>query len=424
MARRRSSSRSTRPAFATRSPAWRGSRAPAGRRAGLCRASRRCAERRGRRAPLLPRVQGDARPHGRRTAHRAPRRGSPEPCAPAAHPGAVPLLRPGQGMARGTRSLPGRSRSIAASRGGRQLHRDLLRPLFFGTLNRAPAERTRGAAGFGAIPFLNGGLFEPHPARARISGATSPTRSGATPSTGCSSGSTSSSTEQGGGGIAPDMLGRVFEGVMAPDVRRAPRARTTRRPRWSARCSTRRSSRSRPAASGATRARPSAGCATAIPPSCPCLTELSAARPGGRLGRLSPGRARSARLTRGAGRPAHAVRSSPHPPAQPVRGGPERRGRAARPSSASGSPSSQTTERIGRSGSSRLPNLDCLIRQGDSLFEPVGGSPAADGRPGPRRRRRGPPAAACHGHGAGEAGARARAPAGGMPGGGGIASRG
>ena len=40
--------------------------------------------------------------------------------------------------------------------------RHLLQPLFFGTLNRVCEERSRFARAFGAIPFLNGGLFEPH----------------------------------------------------------------------------------------------------------------------------------------------------------------------------------------------------------------------------------------------------------------------
>ena len=104
---------------------------------------------------------------------------------------------------------------------GRRIHRDLLRPLFFGTLNRPMPERGKGAAGFGAIPFLNGGLFEPHPLERRLRrDIPNPlwrdafdrlferfhfvvTEPGAA------------------GGIAPDMLGRVFEGVMAPDLRRA-----------------------------------------------------------------------------------------------------------------------------------------------------------------------------------------------------------
>lgn len=102
----------------------------------------------------------------------------------------------------------------------RRVHRDLLRPLFFGTLNRPPAERSRIARSFGPVPFLNGGLFEPHPLERRLR-ADFPNdlwrdvfdrlfeRFHFTVAEG--------GTEEG---IAPDMLGRVFEGVMAPDARR------------------------------------------------------------------------------------------------------------------------------------------------------------------------------------------------------------
>jgi hypothetical protein len=45
----------------------------------------------------------------------------------------------------------------------RRIHRDLLRPLFFGTLNQPMSVRAKSARRFGPVPFLNGGLFEPHP---------------------------------------------------------------------------------------------------------------------------------------------------------------------------------------------------------------------------------------------------------------------
>jgi Eco57I restriction-modification methylase len=103
----------------------------------------------------------------------------------------------------------------------RRIHRDLLRPLFFGTLNRPIATRSRTAARFGDIPFLNGGLFEPHPLERRFR-ADIPNavwrdafdrlfeRFHFTVAQGNETGS-----------VAPDMLGRVFEGVMAPESRRA-----------------------------------------------------------------------------------------------------------------------------------------------------------------------------------------------------------
>jgi hypothetical protein len=120
--------------------------------------------------------------------------------------------------------LGGRERFLAEEvdrclRRNRRVHRDLLCPLFFGTLNRPKESRTRAAVGFGPIPFLNGGLFEPHPLERR-SRADIPNhlwrdafdrvfeRFHFTVAEG-----------ERHGGIAPDMLGRVFEGVMAPKAR-------------------------------------------------------------------------------------------------------------------------------------------------------------------------------------------------------------
>ena len=103
----------------------------------------------------------------------------------------------------------------------RRIHADLLRPLFFGTLNRPRAQRSRAAIQFGSIPFLNGGLFEPHPLERRFR-ADIPNalwrdafdqlfeRFHFTVMEG-----------HGHGRVAPDMLGRVFEGVMAPEARHA-----------------------------------------------------------------------------------------------------------------------------------------------------------------------------------------------------------
>ena len=98
----------------------------------------------------------------------------------------------------------------------KNIHRHLLR-----TLNRPIAERGGSASRFGATPFLNGGLFEPHPlehvVRSDMSNAAWREafdrlfeRFHFTVAEGSPAGE-----------IAPDMLGRVFEGVMAPDARRA-----------------------------------------------------------------------------------------------------------------------------------------------------------------------------------------------------------
>lgn len=121
--------------------------------------------------------------------------------------------------------LDGRSdflaRAVDATLAGRRhLARDLLRPLFFGTLNRPAHERGRIATRFGAVPFLNGGLFEPHALERRWATdlpndiwrdvfdslferfrfTTAEGRDHAA--------------------VAPDMLGRAFEGVMRPEARR------------------------------------------------------------------------------------------------------------------------------------------------------------------------------------------------------------
>jgi N-6 DNA Methylase len=102
----------------------------------------------------------------------------------------------------------------------RRIHRDLLRPLFFGTLNRPAGERSRAAHEFGPIPFLNGGLFEPHMLERRLRGdIPNPLWRDAFDRLFERFHFTVAEGEPGG--VAPDMLGRVFEGVMAPDERRA-----------------------------------------------------------------------------------------------------------------------------------------------------------------------------------------------------------
>lgn len=106
-------------------------------------------------------------------------------------------------------------RTLAA---GRDVQRDLLRPLFFGTLNQPPMQRGASARRFGRVPFLNGGLFEPHPLERGWRAECGATvwrdtfdelfeRFEFT------------LTESDGTRVAPDMLGRVFEGLMAPAER-------------------------------------------------------------------------------------------------------------------------------------------------------------------------------------------------------------
>ncbi len=104
--------------------------------------------------------------------------------------------------------------------GGRHLQRDLLRPLFFGTLNRLAAERSRIPRGFGRIPFLNGGLFEPHPLERRWrADLPNPIWREAFDTVFERFAFTADEAGQPDL-VAPDMLGRVFEGVMEPGERR------------------------------------------------------------------------------------------------------------------------------------------------------------------------------------------------------------
>jgi hypothetical protein len=103
---------------------------------------------------------------------------------------------------------------------GRRLHRDLFLPLFFGTLNRRPDARSATLA-FGAVPFLNGGLFEPHPLERRWK-VDVPNALWRDAFDLLFERFHFTVDERAAGPvIAPDMLGRVFEGLMAPDERRA-----------------------------------------------------------------------------------------------------------------------------------------------------------------------------------------------------------
>jgi hypothetical protein len=97
---------------------------------------------------------------------------------------------------------------------GRRVQRDFLDPLFFGTLNRPSAERSRSARLLGRIPFLNGGLFEPHQLeRCWRPGFPNPVWRDAFDALFERYHFTVS--ERGdAAAVAPDMLGRVFEGVM------------------------------------------------------------------------------------------------------------------------------------------------------------------------------------------------------------------
>jgi Eco57I restriction-modification methylase len=101
----------------------------------------------------------------------------------------------------------------------RHLERQLLQPLFFGTLNRRPADRGSVARRLGRVPFLNGGLFEPHALERcwRVRSANVVWRDIFDSLFERFHFTVSESPDQSA--VAPDMLGRVFEGVMDPGDR-------------------------------------------------------------------------------------------------------------------------------------------------------------------------------------------------------------
>lgn len=114
------------------------------------------------------------------------------------------------------------SRQVAAC--GDRLHRALLEPLFFGTLNAPMSHRSPAARAFGRLPFLNGGLFtrdaleKKHRALrfadediARVVGELL-ARYRVTAHEG--------SAEFAEAAVDPEMLGRAFESLMASDDRR------------------------------------------------------------------------------------------------------------------------------------------------------------------------------------------------------------
>src|SRR5205823_9731233 len=103
----------------------------------------------------------------------------------------------------------------------RHFHRSFLHALCFGALNRPADRRGAAARSLGKIPFLNGGLFEPTALERRFGPAV------------WGNGDWRSAFDDlferfhfsvrehdAGEFVAPDMLGRVFEGVMDPDERR------------------------------------------------------------------------------------------------------------------------------------------------------------------------------------------------------------
>ena len=258
----------------------------------------------------------------------------------------------------------------------RGLHRHLLQPLFFGTLNRPAADRSAAVHAFGRIPFLNGGLFEPHALERRYRvRVPDPAWRDAFDQlferfhfTVC---------DDGGDGpsIGPDVLGRAFEGVMDPEDRRT--SGTFYTPARlvndvvAAALAALVASRGAcsDAAADAALARRDPGAiallddAAVLDPACGsgafllgALDQLARLREGPR-GRAAARRVVLRRNLFGVDLDPMAVRLAEL-----------RLWLAVVSDDPAGDPSRVRP----------LPNLDCLVRQGDSLFEPEGLAPAAD----------------------------------------------
>ena len=104
----------------------------------------------------------------------------------------------------------------------RHFHRSFLHALSFGALNRPPAARSFAARALGNVPFLNGGLFEPSPLERQHGPAVWGNADWRDAFDDLFERFHFSVREHDAGDfVAPDMLGRVFEGVMDPDERRS-----------------------------------------------------------------------------------------------------------------------------------------------------------------------------------------------------------
>src|SRR5206468_2536259 len=104
----------------------------------------------------------------------------------------------------------------------RSFHRHVFEPLCFGALNQPAGERSRSARALGSLPFLNGGLFEPTALERRHGTAAWSNADWRDAFDSLFERFHFSVRESESADlVAPDMLGRVFEGVMDPADRRA-----------------------------------------------------------------------------------------------------------------------------------------------------------------------------------------------------------
>lgn len=106
---------------------------------------------------------------------------------------------------------------------GREYFTTVLQPLFFGCLNTPAARRTAGARALGTIPYLNGGLFEPSPFELRNPELRVPNDLVGRLLEDVFERFDFRIDERDSAGthVDPEMLGKVFESLMAADERAA-----------------------------------------------------------------------------------------------------------------------------------------------------------------------------------------------------------
>jgi hypothetical protein len=113
------------------------------------------------------------------------------------------------------------------TRRGRELFSGVLIPLFFGALNTPLRERTLAARRLGRIPYLNGGLFEPSPFELRHPELHLPNElmqrvlENVFEKFDFRIDETNAGADGAGTHVDPEMLGKVFESLMAADERAA-----------------------------------------------------------------------------------------------------------------------------------------------------------------------------------------------------------
>ncbi|MGH7545462.1 MAG: Eco57I restriction-modification methylase domain-containing protein, partial [Gemmatimonadota bacterium] len=110
----------------------------------------------------------------------------------------------------------------AAAAGGR-FYREALTPLFFHALNARPSARTASARRLGALPFLNGGLFQRYPIERQYPQLDAPDEPFADMLLQAFERYRFTVQEDTpldrDAAVDPEMLGRVFEGLMKPATR-------------------------------------------------------------------------------------------------------------------------------------------------------------------------------------------------------------